>query len=271
MLPQAEDFRAECRAIHALIAPLGTAAFDQPTAFKGWSVNDVLGHLHMWNWAADLALANPEGFLAFRERVGSAVTSGRGFRGFEKDWRGALDGRALADAWINFAEAMADRFAKADASARVAWVGPPMSVRSSITARQMESWAHAQAIYDAMDVERADTDRLRNIAVLGVNTYAWTFRNRQWPVPEPQPFVRLIAPSGAVWDFGDPHEEERIEGSATEFCQTVTQTRNIADTGLNVRGANARLWMDNAQCFAGPPHPPPAPGTRRRQGVLNIG
>jgi hypothetical protein len=27
----------------------------------------------------------------------------------------------------------------------------------------------------------------------------------------------------------------------------------------------ARQWMDLAQCFAGPPEKPPAPGTRFRQ------
>jgi len=39
-----------------------------------------------------------------------------------------------------------------------------MSVRSSITARLMETWAHGQAIYDALGVERRDEDRIRNVA-----------------------------------------------------------------------------------------------------------
>jgi hypothetical protein len=42
----------------------------------------------------------------------------------------------------------------------------------------------------------------------------------------------------------------------------VTQTRNIADTGLKVTGPNATAWMEIAQCFAGRPEMPPAPGTR---------
>ena len=53
-----------------------------------------------------------------------------------------------------------------------------------------------------------------------------------------------------------------IIGSAVEFCQVVTQTRNIADTGLKLVGETARNWMQNAQCFAGPPETPPAPGSR---------
>jgi uncharacterized protein (TIGR03084 family) len=76
------------------------------------------------------------------------------------------------------------------------------------------------------------------------------------------PYVRLTAPSGDTWEWGEPSETERIEGSAAEFCQVVTQTRNVADTALQLTGARAAAWMRVAQCFAGPPEQPPAPGTR---------
>lgn len=158
---------------------------------------------------------------------------------------------------------MAERFAAADPSARVKWVGPDMSVRSSITARLMETWAHGQAVYDLLGVVRRNTDRIRNIAVLGVNTYDWTFKVRGRGSPAPKPHVRLTAPSGAVWTWNDPSETDLIDGVAEEFCQVVTQVRNVADTRLELRGAAAHAWMANAQCFAGPPETPPSPGTRR--------
>lgn len=47
-----------------------------------------------------------------------------------------------------------------------------------------------------------------------------------------------------------------------EFCQVVTQVRNIADTRLSVTGDIAQRWMAIAQCFAGPPENPPEAGTR---------
>jgi hypothetical protein len=46
----------------------------------------------------------------------------------------------------------------------------------------------------------------------------------------------------------------------------VTQTRNLADTDLAVTGGIALQWLERAQCFAGPPEQPPAPGTRFKQG-----
>jgi uncharacterized protein (TIGR03084 family) len=140
-----------------------------------------------------------------------------------------------------------------------------MSVRSSITARLMETWAHGQEIYDALGVERVDTDRIRSIADLGVRTYRWTFANRGLAAPGEPPHVRLRAPSGAAWTWNEPSETSLVEGDAGEFCQVVTQVRALADTRLRVVGDVATRWMAIAQCFAGPVSDPPAPGTRFRQ------
>ncbi len=113
-------------------------------------------------------------------------------------------------------------------------------------------------------MERIDTDRIRNIVILGLNTFGWTFANRKLSVPGPAPHLRLTAPSGEIWEWNTDNTIERIAGLASEFCQVVTQVRNIADTTLQVTGTTATQWMAIAQCFAGPPEDPPAPGTRHR-------
>jgi uncharacterized protein (TIGR03084 family) len=74
--------------------------------------------------------------------------------------------------------------------------------------------------------------------------------------------VRLTAPSGAVWEWNVPTADNSVAGPALDFCQVVTQVRNIADTTLTVAGDAARQWMRLAQCFAGPPEDPPGPGIR---------
>ena len=261
-MQQAQDFLDESAALHALVAPLDAAALDRPTAFKGWTVNTVIGHLHMWNVAADLSLRDADAFNAFYEGVRDFSRAGR-LPEFERQWRDGLDGPALVEAWAAFFPEMAARFAEADPRARLPWAGPSMSARSSITARLMETWAHGQEVYDLLGVVRRNADRIGNIVILGVNTYQWTFANRGEEVPGPLPHLVLTAPSGAVWTHGEPSATERIEGLAEEFCQVVTQTRNIADTALKVTGPAATAWMAKAQCFAGPPNDPPAPGTRR--------
>lgn len=263
MFQQPTDFADETEALHALVAPLPDGAFAEPTAFKGWTIDDVIGHLHFWNRAADLSLGDPAAFARLGAEVMAHLGGGGTLRAFERQSLGRLAGAALVAAWHDFAGAMAKRFAAADPSARVEWVGPGMSVRSAITARLMETWAHGQAVYDLLGVVRRNADRIRNIAVLGVNTYAWSFKVRGEAPPQPVPHLRLTAPSGAVWTWNEPSETDLVAGAAEEFCQVVTQVRNIADTRLTVRGGAATAWMAKAQCFAGPPETPPAPGTRR--------
>jgi uncharacterized protein (TIGR03084 family) len=160
---------------------------------------------------------------------------------------------------------MADRFVLAEPRKRVKWFGPDMSVLSSISARLMETWAHGQALYDLFSKTRVDTDRIKNIAIIGINTFGWTFANRGIEPPRVRPNVRLSAPSGALWEWLQADSDDLIEGAAVEFCQVVAQTRNIADTALKVTGQTATTWMAIAQCFAGLPQNPPPPGVRFRQ------
>jgi uncharacterized protein (TIGR03084 family) len=81
------------------------------------------------------------------------------------------------------------------------------------------------------------------------------------------PELRLTAPSGDVWQWGEASDDEYIAGSAEAFCQVVNQVRNVADTDLEMVGPIANRWMTQAQCFAGPPNDPPAPGVRFRRSV----
>ncbi len=260
MLTEADDFLAECEALHALLAPTVEAEYERTTQFKGWTVNDVLVHLHFWNRAADQSLNDSDGFMALMGEVMSG-TQGGSLRPLENA-KIAERGPTLLSIWHEFARDMARRWRDLDPKIRVKWAGPEMSVRSSITARQMETWAHGQELFDLMGVERQETDRIRNIVVLGVNTYRWAFKVRGEEPPEPMPRLRLTAPSGEAWEFGEAGSPDLIEGAAVDFCRVVTQTRNVMDTGLAMHGPVAELWMRNAQCFAGPPETPPAKGAR---------
>ncbi len=260
MMQQAVDFREECDVLLALLDTLEPADFDRSTMFKQWTVNDVMVHLHFWNKAADQSLQDSDGFMDLFAKLQSFLAAGN-LRGFENS-EIAERGQELVAVWRDFYRDMADRWVSLDPKIRVKWAGPEMSVRSSMTARQMETWAHAQEIFDLFGKVRQETDRIRNIVILGVNTYQWGFKVRGIAPPADMPHLTLEAPSGTVWQFGEDGSGNTIKGSAVEFCQVVTQTRNVADTNLEMIGEAARLWMENAQCFAGPPETPPAPGVR---------
>lgn len=263
-MKQAKDFASECASLERLLAALKPNEFERPTAFKSWTIEQILRHLHIWNQAALWSLTDEPRFAEYIKQAAEPIQT-FGLPDFEKKFLEGLSGAALFDAWRSFYPRMAEAFSAVDPSQRVAWAGPSMSARSSVSARYMETWAHSQAIYDELGVDREENDAIEAIVRLGLNTYGWTFANRGMPVPQPRPALALVAPSGAVWELGDTAEGERIEGSAVEFCQVVAQTRNIADTRLRLCGANAASWMAIAQCFAGPANDPPAPGTRRKK------
>lgn len=265
MFQQPFDFQDECDALYALLDDRAAADFERVTQFKSWSVNDVLVHLHVWNKAADQALTDPEGFQAYLAALAEGVKKHGAMRGFENEFLPKPRGPELLALWQEQYRAMVPRFAEADPKKRVAWAGPDMSVRSSITARLMETWAHGQEIYDVLGVERVNGDRIKNIAVLGINTFGWTYKTRREPVPDYMPYVRLTAPSGEIWEWNEPSDADYVAGPAEAFCQTVTQVRNVADTALEVVGPVASDWMSKAQCFAGAPAEPPLPGARHRQ------
>ncbi len=256
-MKQADDFRGESTSLIALLRGVSETLLEETTQFKNWSISDVIRHLHYWNWMAWLQLEDAALLVSELRRVGVD-----GMRAAERQYAGGRVGGALLDAYWLQVEATAAVFAGADPKARLKWAGPEMSARSSITARLMETWAHGQEVYDHLGVRRVNADRIRNIVVLGVNTYDWTYRVRGVLPPGPMPELVLTAPSGDIWTYGEAGPSGSVEGLAEEFCQVVTQTRNVKDTGLKVSGEVATDWMSKAQCFAGGVADPPAPGTR---------
>ena len=257
-MQQAHDLRAEGAELYELVRGLDRDAWQRPTPFKNWTVNDVIAHLHTTDRVAHLALADAEEFRAMASRREQAISSqGSASVRFELP-----DGPELGECWHGYLAELCDLLAGVDPQARIPWFGPDMSARMFATARQMETWAHGQDIYDLLKTPRANSDRIKNIAVIGVRTFGWTFANRGLQVPAVVPHVRLTAPSGAIWAWGEPEAEDRVEGSAVEFCHVVTQGRNVLDTDLVVVGETAKRWMAMAQCFAGGPEEPPAPGQR---------
>lgn len=261
MMEVARDFRDESLRLYEVLAPLSDEQLEQKTAFKGWTICEILGHLHLWNWVAELSYNNGEEFLKWIGPTMKQMVSS-GIRSIEDPWLAGFTPGELRHQWHQYVLELSDRFYIADPEVKVKWAGPDMKLGTSVTARLMETWSHSQAIYDALGIERVDKDYIQPIAFLGVKTFSWAYVNRGLEVPEQAPCVKLTAPSGEQWQWNAENASNSIEGSATEFCQIVTQTRNIEDTNLKVVGEVAQDWVKIIQCFAGPPEDPPAPGTR---------
>ena len=262
MLQEATDFSAEADELHAFLVTLAERDWSRPTTFQRWTPWDVVAHLHLYDEVSLASLAGEDVFAAERAKLVGAIARGVSNADLARERFGALASSELLAHWIAGARDLAAQLGESDAKRRLPWFGPDMGVRMFTTARLMETWAHGQEVYDLLRAPRVHSDRLRHIATIGVKTFGWTFANRKLAPPGPPPYVRLEAPSGAIWEWNEPSETSRVSGTAVDFCRTVTQVRNVADTQLEVIGEVAQRWMAIAQCFAGAVSDPPKPGER---------
>ena len=258
-----QDLRAEGLELYQVLQNMDTGYWSERSSFKDWTVWDVVAHLHIADHMALTSLSSAEAFQTLMDKIRDKGS----IRDYAEDWllegiEQPLSGPEILEKWWSVFENMCSAFQNADPNQRYVWAGPGMKARMLATARQMETWAHGWEVYDLMNKRRTHSDRLKNIATIGVKTYGWTFNNRGMEPPGPMPKVELESPSGSKWVWNDEVEGEYVSGLAVEFCQVVTQVRNIQDTQLTVMGHNAKQWMAIAQCFAGPPEDPPAVGTR---------
>jgi len=262
MLQVCADFRDEADEFHAFLQTLESEYWQRQTGFMQWTTWDVIAHLHYFDLVSEASLRGEDAFAPERQKLLTAVGEGRTLQQLAHERLADLDAESLLERWHRTAHALAQSLGELDPKQRVPWFGPDMGVQMFTTARYMETWAHAQEIYDLVGVSRRYSDRIKNVATIGVKTFGWTFVNRKLEVPGPPPHVQLVAPSGAIWEWNDPSETECIRGEAVDFCHVVTQVRNVADTALEVLGPIATRWMSIAQCFAGAVSDPPAPGAR---------
>jgi len=246
----ADDLAAETDELMLLLAPLDAAGWARPTPAPGWRVQEQIAHLAYFDEAAAQAASDPD---AFQAELQAALEDPDGIT--ERISRRARE-MTSDDVLEWFIAARAEMVAmllELDPSTRVPWYGPPMSVASSLTARIMETWAHGQDVADALGATREPTRALRQVAHIGVRTFANSFATRGLDVPDAPVFVELRAPGGETWSWGDPDAADRVEGDALDFALVVTQRRHVDDTDLDITGSVASQWMAIAQAFAGPP------------------
>jgi len=260
------DFQEEVDEFHAFLCTLKPEDWNRETGFMQWTPWDVVAHLHYYDIVSQATLEGEAAFALERDALIAAIVAGGTNQELGRKRFADLDAHSLLGQWRSTAHALAGALGSSDPKRRLPWFGPDMGVQMFTTARYMEIWAHSQEVYDLLGAAPTHTNRIKNIATIGMKTFGWTFVNRKMDIPGPPPYVRLVAPSGEIWEWNEPSEEDCIRGDAVDFCRVVTQGRNIADVSLAATGSVATQWMSIAQCFAGGPIDPPKPGTRGTRG-----
>ncbi|MBL7486848.1 TIGR03084 family protein [Frankia sp. AgB1.9] len=246
----AEDLAAQTASLTAMLDGLSEAAWHQPTPAAGWDVLDQVTHLAFWDEIATLAATDPARFETRRQAL---VALGPDFVDVvARQSRDRTGAQALA--WFTRTRGeLLTALLAVPPDRRLPWFGPPMSAASSLSARLMETWAHGQDVADTLGLDPAPTARLRHIAHLGVVTIGWAFTVHGRPRPAGSFRVELSAPDGALWTWGPADARNVVRGPAQDFCLLVTQRRHHRDLALTATGADAAVYLEIAQVFAGPP------------------
>ena len=228
------------------------ADLDAATPAAGWNVRDAVSHLAGSDEEALLSATDPDAFVAKLPVIAQDI---EGFLTGQRTARAELSRDDLIASWQDGFDRMVTAFAAVPAGTKLPWYGPPMSPASFATARLMEYWAHGQDVVDGVGAQRPGTDRLRHICHLGYRTRGFAYVNRGLTPPVEDVFVGVTAPSGETWTYGDPSADNRVTGTALDFCLLTTQRRHRSDTDLVATGPVADEWLSLAQIFAGPPGP----------------
>lgn len=256
----ADDLEAEEQVLDELVAGLDDDGWNTETAADGWTVRHTIGHLVTSEEMASVAAADPDGFA---EVIAGVMERLDEFSSGLPPDLVPLSNAELLERWRDRRQITIDAVRAKGPDERIPWVGPSMKGRAFLTARLMETWSHGRDVFDALGESATPTDRLRHIAHLGAVTRDFAYVNRGQEAPAGEVRIELEPPGGGEpWTWGPVDADNRVTGTAEDFCLVVTQRRNAADTGLAATGNVAEDWMTVVQCFAGPPTNPPAPGTR---------
>jgi len=246
LAPLLADLAAEHDVLDGVVGGLDDGAWDTPTPAPGWTVRHIISHLTYFDEQAALAGTDPAAYEAGRDAALADLES------FDTDGPYVADAPAeLLGRWRTGRAALLAAFDGLDPSTRLPWYGPPMSARSFLTARLMETWAHGVDVTDALGLAPMASERLRHVVHLGVVTRGWSYAVRGRVAPAADVHVALVSPGGEPWSWGDPAAADRIEGPALDFCLAVTQRRPIDRLDLRATGDAAADWLSVAQAFAG--------------------
>ncbi len=251
------DLIAEGDDVDSLVANLEPSQWTLPTPAPGWTIAHQVAHLAFIAHLARASAADPGEFerLAAPARV---------------DFQGAVDAALeeyLADPadvllarWRAEREEAAKALAAIPAGQSVPWLVNPLPPVVLAAAGIMELFGHGQDIADALGAQREYTDRIMHLAAFATLVRDFGYQAHHLTPPTVPFRYELTTPSGAQAQFGPEDAENRITGSAVDFCLLVTRRRHHADLGLVAYGAEAERWLGIAQAYRGPAGPGRRPG-----------
>jgi uncharacterized protein (TIGR03084 family) len=239
----------ECDDLDRIIADLTDEQWQLATPAPGWTIAHQVAHLAATFRMAGLAAADPDAFTALVSSLSS---------NFNANVTHALNqyltdsNEVLFKRWqTERADAIKSLSSVPDGQV-VPWLVNPLPPAILAMAGMMEAFAHGQDIADTLGVERERTDRIWFLVAFAVRVWDFGYLARDEKPPATEFRFELTGPSGNVRTFGPEDAEQRITGSAVDFCLLTTRRRHRKDLDIQATGPDADHWVDIAQAYRGP-------------------
>ena len=102
MLHQAKDFYNESEELYKILVHLSNSALNTETLFKNWTFNDIIRHLYVWNYAANLSLLDGNSWKNFSTKINKHTNTGKELKKFEINLLEGIKEKALLKLWKNY-------------------------------------------------------------------------------------------------------------------------------------------------------------------------
>lgn len=239
------ELDAEQAELDAILATLSKEEFDLPTPAEGWTIRDQISHLADVNEVAvDTMLDGPRSLNIDAGRFASADAFTEA--GCERGRAMTVD--ELLEWWRASVQLQRDTFLTMDPKRRVPW-GLGMSARTLVTARLMETWAHAADVRAALELPVELTPRLRSVAWLILNAIPYAMMVAQTPIPEGRSIRLELDANGEPWRIGPEDATDVIRGDALRFCLAGVQRMDAATAELVAEGPFAELVLPRLRAY----------------------
>jgi uncharacterized protein (TIGR03084 family) len=241
---------AQHEELDTVLRELDDDAWLRPSCCPGWTVADVVLHLAQTD---ELAVASTEGRLAEVDHGWHAVLAEGGSvddaaAAAVATQRGAPPTQLLTR-WRAAAAAERAAFTSCAPNARFSWVAGPLSARTLATTRLAECWIHTGDIAEPLGVRLAPDDRLWHIVRLAWRTLPYAFARAGTELTGPVA-LRLVAPHGEEWSFGEATATTFVRGDAVEFCLLAARRVAPGDTGLRAEGPDSHTVLALVRTYA---------------------
>lgn len=245
-----DDLRAEQATLDRLVSGLDEGGWLRPTPAAGWDTRDAITHLaSVDEFTLECVEGRHEGAFAEALRRGGVD----GYNQVEIERGRAMRPDEVLAWWRAAREKLNAAFAAAPPGTRVLWGAGPVAVRTLVSARLMECWAHGLDCFAGAGVEPVDTPRLRHVCRLAYRALPYAFQVAGGAMPASLDDLRLdlTAPDGrATWTFGPPTATQRLSGDAGEWARVaVLRLPHTGARTLRAEGPLAEQALEVARAY----------------------